>query len=60
MKKLEIKKYDVQEIEEAELKEIDGGGIVEDFGFFMGILLYKNQFLNEKMNYSGMIASFGH
>ena len=60
MKKLEIKKCNVQEIEEAELKEIEGGSLFEDFGIFMGVLLYENTKLNEKMNYSGMVASFGH
>ena len=60
MKKLEIKKCNVQEIEEAELKEIEGGSLFEDFGIFMGVLFYENTKLNEKMNYSGMVASFGH
>ncbi len=60
MKKLDIKKYDVQEIEKAELKEIDGGGLFENIGILMGVLLYEDHKLNEKMNYSGMVASFGH
>ncbi len=60
MKKLEIKNFNVQEIEEIELKQINGGSIFEDIGIFMGVLLYEDIKLNEKMNYNGMVASFGH
>jgi len=60
MKKLDIKSYNVQEIEETELKEVNGGSIFGAIGFVMGVLLYEDIKLNETSNYSGMVASFGH
>ncbi len=60
MKKLKLEQYGVQEMDATEVIKVNGGGVFEDFGIFMGVLLYENQKLNEKMNYSGMVASFGH
>lgn len=61
MKKINIEQLDMCEMKTTELKEVNGGNIFEDTGIFMGVLLfYESQKLNEKMNYSGMVASFGH